>query len=318
MTALHRTEWRAVGTTCAAAVTAGQEDEREVAWALAAAQEEVAACERELSRFDPTSDLSRLNDADGRWVYVGSRLLEALCLALRAREETGGRFDPTVLPGTRGRRLRPLVRAARGAAGRGSEWLAGGDGDRARRTARPRAARGRLRRRSRRYRQGVCRRARPGRDARCRTDRRRRPRRSRRRHRRLGRVAGGRPLADRRGRSAPSGRDACGPCPRGRRSRDVGAQCPSLRPCSVAPPSDRPGDRRVRARRSVDRHRRRARPRRGRGQCDDTRDRRPGEAAAYVAARPHLSALYVPHAGPAIPLGRLPLVTERLVVRVAA
>ena len=98
MSALHRTEWRAVGTTCAAAVTAGQQDESEVRWALGAAQEEVAACERELSRFDPASDLSRLNAAGGRWTPIGRRLLEALGLALRAREETGGRFDPTVLP----------------------------------------------------------------------------------------------------------------------------------------------------------------------------------------------------------------------------
>jgi len=98
MSALHRTEWRAVGTTCAAAVTADQHDEREANWALGAAQEEVAACERELSRFDPASDLSRLNAAGGRWTAVGRRLFEALGLALRAREETDGRFDPTVLP----------------------------------------------------------------------------------------------------------------------------------------------------------------------------------------------------------------------------
>lgn len=98
MSALHRSEWRAVGTTCAAAVTAGPQEEREARWALAAAQEEVAACERELSRFDPASDLSRLNAAGGRWTPVGRRLLEALGLALRAREDTGGRFDPTVLP----------------------------------------------------------------------------------------------------------------------------------------------------------------------------------------------------------------------------
>jgi thiamine biosynthesis lipoprotein len=97
MSALHRTEWRAVGTTCAAAVTAGPHD-GEVREALGAAQEEVAACERELSRFDPASDLSRLNAAGGRWTPIGRRLLEALDLALRAREETGGRFDPTVLP----------------------------------------------------------------------------------------------------------------------------------------------------------------------------------------------------------------------------
>jgi thiamine biosynthesis lipoprotein len=98
MNALHRTEWRAVGTTCAAAVSARSNDEHEVSWALAAARDEVAACERELSRFDPASDLSRLNAAGGRWTPVGRRLLGALGLALEAREETGGRFDPTVLP----------------------------------------------------------------------------------------------------------------------------------------------------------------------------------------------------------------------------
>jgi thiamine biosynthesis lipoprotein len=98
MSVLHRTEWRAVGTTCAAAVTAGPHDGPEVRWALGAAREEVAACERELSRFDPASDLSRLNAAGGRWTPIGRRLLEALGLALRAREDTGGRFDPTVLP----------------------------------------------------------------------------------------------------------------------------------------------------------------------------------------------------------------------------
>ena len=98
MSALHRTEWRAVGTNCAAAVTAGSHDEPEVSWALAAARDEVAACERELSRFDPASDLSRLNAAGGRWTPVGRRLLEALDLAVRAREATDGRFDPTVLP----------------------------------------------------------------------------------------------------------------------------------------------------------------------------------------------------------------------------
>jgi FAD:protein FMN transferase len=98
MSALCRTEWRAVGTTCAAAVTADSPDETHVRTALAAAQHEVAACERELSRFDPASDLSRLNSAGGRWTHVGRRLLEALRLAVSAREDTSGRFDPTVLP----------------------------------------------------------------------------------------------------------------------------------------------------------------------------------------------------------------------------
>ena len=77
---------------------ASRTDEREVRVGARRRAGEVAACERELSRFDPASDLSRLNAAGGRWTPVGRRLLEALDLALRAREDTGGRFDPTVLP----------------------------------------------------------------------------------------------------------------------------------------------------------------------------------------------------------------------------
>jgi len=95
---LRRVEFRAVGTTCSAAVTARPDEERHARRALAAARAEVSACESALSRFDPTSDLSRLNASAGRWTRVDRRLAEALALALRAREETGGRFDPTVLP----------------------------------------------------------------------------------------------------------------------------------------------------------------------------------------------------------------------------
>jgi FAD:protein FMN transferase len=98
MSTLSRVEWRAVGTTCSAAVTAASGDELRARVALAAAQAEVEAVEAELSRFRPESDLSRLNAAAGSWLPVGRRLLEALRLALRAREDTGGRFDPSVLP----------------------------------------------------------------------------------------------------------------------------------------------------------------------------------------------------------------------------
>jgi thiamine biosynthesis lipoprotein len=95
---LERSTFRAVGTMCEAAVTAGPEDGRLARLALVSARAEVAACERALSRFDPRSDLSRLNAADGDWTVVDPRLVDALRLALRAREDTGGRFDPTVLP----------------------------------------------------------------------------------------------------------------------------------------------------------------------------------------------------------------------------
>jgi thiamine biosynthesis lipoprotein len=89
-----RSEFRAVGTTCAASVNGGSGARR----ALAAARAEVEACEAALSRFRPDSDLSRLNGANGAWTTVDIRLREALVLALRARADTGGRFDPTVLP----------------------------------------------------------------------------------------------------------------------------------------------------------------------------------------------------------------------------
>ena len=66
--------------------------------ALDAGRSEVVACERALSRFDPDSDLTRLNGAGGGWVTVGERLLAALRSALQARTDTAGRFDPTILP----------------------------------------------------------------------------------------------------------------------------------------------------------------------------------------------------------------------------
>lgn len=95
---LERLEFRAVGTTCAAAVTAAPADVRLARRALDAARAEVAACEAALSRFDPASDLSRLNAAGDAWTAVDARLVEALRLALRARAATDGRFDPTILP----------------------------------------------------------------------------------------------------------------------------------------------------------------------------------------------------------------------------
>ncbi len=90
--------FRAMGTTCAVAATAELRDGTSARRALTAARAEVDACERVLSRFDPDSDLSRLNDAGGEWVPVDERLAAALSAALHARRETGGRFDPTILP----------------------------------------------------------------------------------------------------------------------------------------------------------------------------------------------------------------------------
>jgi FAD:protein FMN transferase len=95
---LQRESFRAMGTICTVAATAGSRDVILAGRALDAAQCEVAACERALSRFDARSDLSRLNRAGGAWVTVATRLIDALAVALRARTDTRGRFDPTILP----------------------------------------------------------------------------------------------------------------------------------------------------------------------------------------------------------------------------
>jgi thiamine biosynthesis lipoprotein len=95
---LHSTSFRAMGTACTVSVTAREADRLLARRALLAGVAEVEACERALSRFDPTSDLSRLNRAAGEWVAVDERLERALHAALGVRSETAGRFDPTILP----------------------------------------------------------------------------------------------------------------------------------------------------------------------------------------------------------------------------
>ena len=95
---LHSTSFRAMGTACTLSATARETDRLLARSALVAGTAEVEACERALSRFNPASDLSRLNQASGAWVAIDKRLEDALHAALRIRTQTAGRFDPTVLP----------------------------------------------------------------------------------------------------------------------------------------------------------------------------------------------------------------------------
>jgi thiamine biosynthesis lipoprotein len=62
--------------------------------AFAQVEDEFRRLEEIFTRFDPASELSRLNAAGG--LEVGDELLEVVALALEARERTNGRFDPTV------------------------------------------------------------------------------------------------------------------------------------------------------------------------------------------------------------------------------
>jgi FAD:protein FMN transferase len=98
MRLLEHHSFHAMGTSCAVGITTALAELGAAHGAIAAATAEVAACERALSRFDPASELSRLNGARGAWVDCGPRLRGALSAALDARDATGGRFDPTVLP----------------------------------------------------------------------------------------------------------------------------------------------------------------------------------------------------------------------------
>jgi thiamine biosynthesis lipoprotein len=100
---LFRHAFTAMGTSCELAVAASSEQEPQAQRALAAGLVEVETCERVLTRFNPTSDLSRLNGALGEWVDVDPRLLAALRAAVDARRATAGLFDPTI--------LQPLVAA---------------------------------------------------------------------------------------------------------------------------------------------------------------------------------------------------------------
>ena len=95
---LERSTFPVMGTVCALAVTAAESEHTKAQLALVAAWTELRACERILSRFDSSSQLSELNRADGAWMDVDERLFDALARAVRLRKETDGLFDPTILP----------------------------------------------------------------------------------------------------------------------------------------------------------------------------------------------------------------------------
>ncbi len=97
-TRLETLDFRAMGTVCTIAATVRVYDGDCFRRAFEAGQLEVATCELALSRFDPASDLCRLNANAGAWTPVDSRLMAALVRAVRAHEETHGLFDASVLP----------------------------------------------------------------------------------------------------------------------------------------------------------------------------------------------------------------------------
>lgn len=65
--------------------------------AVERARATVETVARTCTRFDPTSDLMRANEAGREWQQVAPECFEALVLAEQAHRETGGLFDPRVL-----------------------------------------------------------------------------------------------------------------------------------------------------------------------------------------------------------------------------
>ncbi len=82
----------ALGTTATVAVT----DPEALARARTVLARELEAIDLACSRFRSDSELVRLNAASGREVEVSELLLEAVRVALRAAEASGGLVDPTV------------------------------------------------------------------------------------------------------------------------------------------------------------------------------------------------------------------------------
>ncbi len=86
---MTRSTFRAMGTDVELIVQSSQADSE-----LAASEAEFHRLERLLTRFDPGSELSRLNEKGS--LEAGPDLLKVVRLALAGRSETAGRFDPTV------------------------------------------------------------------------------------------------------------------------------------------------------------------------------------------------------------------------------
>jgi|HubBroStandDraft_6_1064221.scaffolds.fasta_scaffold91690_3 thiamine biosynthesis lipoprotein len=84
--------WGALGSTVVLRVT----NSARLPSARAAVERDLAAIDLACSRFRADSELSRVNAQAGRVTEIGALLMEAVALALRAAELTGGDVDPTV------------------------------------------------------------------------------------------------------------------------------------------------------------------------------------------------------------------------------
>ncbi len=92
-----RRSFKAMGTRVEL-IAASASKPRDVARAAAAVTRVFEREEARFSRFRPESELCRVNSQAGCWTQISRPFATLTGLALRAAEETGGLFDPTVLP----------------------------------------------------------------------------------------------------------------------------------------------------------------------------------------------------------------------------
>lgn len=89
--------FRAMNTDIESIVCVPNEREEEGEQVLSRVERLFGEVERALSRFDPDSELHRLNARAGRHFAASPRLFEVVAASLNAARATGGIFDPTVL-----------------------------------------------------------------------------------------------------------------------------------------------------------------------------------------------------------------------------
>ena len=94
---LARRDARIMATDISAQIAAPAARETEAVATVEACMAWMRAVDTTLSRFQPESELSRLNAGAGRWFPASDLLYEAVEVAIQAAWASGGRFDPSLL-----------------------------------------------------------------------------------------------------------------------------------------------------------------------------------------------------------------------------
>jgi FAD:protein FMN transferase len=78
-------------------VLAAEGEPESIALGFDQAQSLITSLEARLTRFSDTSELARLNRANGEWFHASDELFDVVLQAYEYVDETGGLFDPSVL-----------------------------------------------------------------------------------------------------------------------------------------------------------------------------------------------------------------------------